>query len=283
MTNKEFKTNYGAIEIELAEISAHGTINDLTAWYERNIKWATGLTQKQHDAVMALYEAAYDLIRLEKGGKEMPEEIKNEVTEEVTEEVTTEETKPEVLKGEVIDRKEEKKVAATIERVSKKIDAIGKGYLAIVGDVTRLYDLKAWKYTGHKDLYQLCADKFGMARGTVSNLRKIFERFGNRETYQLTDECKEMSLRQMLATIKAEDTAQLEDKNGGAGEGDGDGNGGEEKTSKKPETLVSIDFELVGDGWDAKAIVEKLAEQLEAACADLTLGNSEKVQLTIVR
>lgn len=210
---------------------------------------------------------------LKKGGKKMPEEKTAVTTEE----------KPEVLKGEVIDTKEEKAVNAAIERVTKKIESIGKGYLSIVGDVNRLYDLKAWKYTSHKDFYQMCAEKFGMARGTVSNLRKIFERFGNRDNYTLTDECKDMSLRQMLATIKAEEEARIEDKGGNAGDGDGDGDGNGGKSSKKKETLVSIDFELVGDGWTPETILKQISEQLSAACADLTFGAGEKVQLTILR
>lgn len=273
MKTTEFKKAYEAVSKELAEHAAHGTIETLSCYYRTCLKTAENLTENQRKIIDDAYNNAYETIRtrLKKGGKEMPEEKK------------AVEEKPEVLKGEVIDTKEEKAVNAAIERVSKKIETIGKGYVSIVGDVNRLYDLKAWKYTSHKDFYQMCAEKFGMARGTVSNLRKIFERFGNRDNYTLTDECKDMSLRQMLATIKAEEEARIEDKGGNAGDGDGDGDGNGGKSSKKKETLVSIDFELVGDGWTPETILQQISEQLSAACAELTFGAGEKVQLTILR
>ena len=191
-----------------------------------------------------------------------------------------EETKPEVLKGEVIDTKDEKAVFASIEKVTKKIDTIGKGYISIIGDVAKIKALKGWKYTGNKDFYELCADKFGMARGTVSNLMKIFERYGDKETFKLTDECKDMSVREMLRNIESEKLAAIEDK---GGDGNGDGEAKDSKKPAKPEVLVSIDFETVGDGWDAKAIIKALSVQLEEALAEVTLGAGEKIQLTISR
>ena len=276
MTNKEFKKNYETITKELADISANGTINDLAAWYESNIKWATGFTSNQHEVIMNAYNAAYDTIRNRKVASMAQTEEKKVETKAV------EETKPEVLKGEVVDTKEEKAVFASIEKVTKKIDTIGKGYIAIIGDVAKIKALKGWKYTGNKDFYELCAEKFGMARGTVSNLMKIFERYGDKETFKLTDECKDMGIREMLRNIESEKNAAIEDK-GGDGDGDGNGSDKDSKKSKKPEVLVSIDFETVGDGWNAEAITKALAEQLASALSDITLGAGEKVQLTIAR
>lgn len=271
MTNKDFKLMYGVVTLELAELSAHGTINDLAAWYERNIKWATGLTNNQTEIVMNAYNAAYETIRNRKVAS-MAEEKKEGTTE----------TKPEVLTGEVVDTKEEKAVYASIEKVTKKIDSIGKGYISIIGDVAKIKALKGWKYTGDKDFYELCKTKFGMARGTVSNLMKIFERYGDKDTFKLTDECKDMGIREMLRNIEAENQAAIEDK-GGDGDGEATADGGNAKKTSKPETLVSIDFETVGEGWDAAAIVKAIAEQLTSALSEVTLGAGEKVQLTITR
>ena len=205
-----------------------------------------------------------------------------QIEEKTVETKAVGETKPEVLKGEVIDTKDEKAVFASIEKVTKKIDTIGKGYISIIGDVAKIKALKGWKYTGNKDFYELCADRFGMARGTVSNLMKIFERYGDKETFKLTDECKDMSVREMLRNIESEKQAAIEDK-GGDGDGDGNGEVKDGKKNTKPEVLVSIDFETVGDGWDAKAIINALSVQLEEALAEVTLGAGEKIQLTISR
>ena len=272
MTTKEFK-NY------LNEVNA--TINKVTTIKQCGIaekKFSSNpeLTDKQYSRVMALFAEKYiDLTstrNLEEGGKEMAEE-KNIVA------VATPEEKPEVLKGEVVDAKTLKAVDAAIARISARIDKISQGYLSIVGDVARLRDLEAWKITKHKSLYELCADKFGMARGTVCNLEKIFKRFGDKETYQLTAEANGKSLREMLAQIKTEEQAAIEDKEGGDGEGNGEGTGNGGKA--KPETIINIEFEIIGGEWDTASIAEELKKALDKAEADLT--KDAKVVLTITR
>lgn len=192
----------------------------------------------------------------EKGGKQSMETKKNTAAQTAT-------TEPvEVLKGEVIDTKTEKQVTAAIERISAKVEKIGKGYLDIVGDVARLRALKAWKITGHKSMYELCADKFGMSRATVGNLEAIFARYGNKETFKLTDEAEGLSVRQMLANIKSEKTAELEDKNGEPAEGDSNGAGaGKGEKKGKIETLTSISFEISAE-WSIDEMLEELKAQL---------------------
>lgn len=65
----------------------------------------------------------------------------------------------------------------SITRIEKEVSKISKGYINIAGDVAKLYDSKAYKEKGYKNIYDMCANLFGMARGTVSNLRNINERF----------------------------------------------------------------------------------------------------------
>lgn len=65
----------------------------------------------------------------------------------------------------------------SITRIEKEVSKISKGYINIAGDVAILYDSKAYKEKGYKNIYDMCSDLFGMARGTVSNLRNINERF----------------------------------------------------------------------------------------------------------
>lgn len=170
----------------------------------------------------------------------------------------------EVLKGEVIDTKQEKAINAAIDRISKKVENIGKGYLDIVGDVARLRSLEAWKVTGHKSLYDLCADKFGMARGTVANLEAVFKKYGDPETFKLTDACAGMSLREMLAAISEEKKALKGEVAGEPAYGEKSGEAGDKGGKKKAETLISITWELAGDDWNVEAILEEIRKQLEA-------------------
>ena len=132
----------------------------------------------------------------------------------------------------------------TINAIVKKVGSIEKGYLSIAGDVAKLRDGKAWMITGTKNLYELCAEKFNMARGTVSNLCHIYDRFGD-GNYKLSEEVKDKKLTELLAIIKEEKNPQIADKGGnGEGEGDGEGSNAPAKSSKaKPE--FTFDFESI--------------------------------------
>lgn len=169
----------------------------------------------------------------------------------------------EVLKGEVIETKNEAEINAALGRISTVIEKIGRGYLEIVGDVARLRKYEAWKLTGHKNLYELCADKFGMSKGSVHNLEVVFKKYGDPETFQLTDACAGMSLRQMLDNIDAEKKAIAGEVAGEAAYGDG--NGGEAASGKKTkaQTLIDVSYELAGDDWNVDAILDEIRKQLE--------------------
>lgn len=168
----------------------------------------------------------------------------------------------EVLKGEVIETKNEAEINAAIGRISTVIDTIGRGYLEIVGDVARLRKFEAWKLTGHKNLYELCADKFGMSKGTVHNLEVVFKKYGDPETFQLTDACAGMSLREMLQNIDAEKKAIAGEVAGEAADGDGNGEATDSKKTKT-QTIINVSYELAGDDWDADAILDEIRKQLE--------------------
>lgn len=220
----------------------------LTAW---------DLLIEEHADALIAHDTAVKMAKAQKGsGKHMSNKNEgNKPAEQPTAPV-------EVLKGEVIDTKVEKEVNAAIGRITAKVDKISKGYLDIVGDVARLRALKAWKITGHKSMYDLCADKFGMSRATVGNLEAIFARYGNKETYRLTDEAEGLSVRQMLANIKTEKTAELEDKGGESEDSESNGgNGGKSGKGGKIETLTNLSIQLGAD-WSIEEILEEIKAQL---------------------
>lgn len=88
----------------------------------------------------------------------------------------------------------------SITRIEKEVSKISKGYINIAGDVAKLYDSKAYKEKGYKNIYDMCVDLFGMARGTVSNLRNINERFCI--DYKINPLYNSYSMRALLTMIK---------------------------------------------------------------------------------
>lgn len=186
------------------------------------------------------------------GKTETKEEVKNEV----------------VTKGETTaPATGDKKIDAAVSRIEKKIGTIEKGYLGIIGDVAYLAENDGAKALGYKNIYELCADKFGMARGTVHNLLSIYKRFGD-GNYGLTAEANGMGVRALLAQITNERDARkaLED-NGGATVTDGDGDDEDtENTSKDSKAKVDIiDFDFTNaDKWSVDDLLDKIREELEA-------------------
>ena len=271
LLNNEYTSAYEAKEIKLTETQAAKCADALAARYFELRKDVTSeMSNKKKNTTPA---------------DEVPAHIEAEAEAmaEAPADVNTEDNAPaEVLKGEVINTKDEAEVAEVIDRITEKVDAIGRGYLDIVGDVARLYDLKGWTITGHKNIYELCADKFGMARGTVSNLRKVFERYGDKDTYKLTDEADGLSLRAMLANIASENQAAIADKNGAAeSEDGGEATAEAPAKNKKPETICNIEFDILGGEWDVEALAAELKAMMEKAEADLS--KDCKVTLTITR
>ena len=178
---------------------------------------------------------------------------------------------------------DEKKVNAAIARVEKKVAGIEKGYLGIIGDVAYLHETKAHKVTGHKDFYALCADRFHMSRGSVSNILNVYERFGD-GNYHLADENKDRSLRSMLEEIKNEKTARKGlENNVGVSVVDEDEN--EDATngskSRKRETIVDFDF-TNADAWSLEDLMDKIREELESANIGEIAANANIIFKVIV-
>jgi len=246
----------------------------LSDFYHVVMDEAPAFNDDMRNAVQTIINSRKD--QLQKGGKKMPKNVKkNPAGEQPAQTPETPAAQPaeqptapvEVLNGEVINTKDEAEINAAIDRISSKVVSIGRGYLDIVGDVARLRNLKAWKITGHKSLYDLCADKFGMSRATVGNLEAVFKKYGNPDTYTLKDECANMSLREMLSNI-AEEKKALKGETAGEpvdGEaGDGDGAGEAPAKKGKAQTLINVTWELAGDDWDIDAILDNIRKQLEA-------------------
>ena len=181
---------------------------------------------------------------------------------------TKEELKNElVTNGETAPATDDKKINAAVARIEKKIGTIEKGYLGIIGDVAYLAENDGAKALGYKNIYELCADKFGMARGTVHNLLSIYQRFGD-GNYGLTDEANGLGVRAMLSQIKNEADARkaLED-NGGATvtDGDSDDEDNENASNDSKAKVDIIDFDFTNaDKWSVDDLLDKIREELEA-------------------
>lgn len=162
----------------------------------------------------------------------------------------------------------DKKIDAAVSRIEKKIGTIEKGYLGIVGDVAYLAENDGAKTLGYKNIYELCADKFGMARGTVHNLLSIYKRFGD-GNYGLTAEANGMGVRALLAQITNERDARkaLED-NGGASVTDGDdgeseSNNASGDSNNKRVDVIDFDFTNM-ETWSIDDLLDKIREEIEA-------------------
>lgn len=76
-----------------------------------------------------------------------------------------------------------------INRINTNINAIENGYMGIAGDVLHLYNTKAYMLADYQNIYDMCNDLYGMARGTVSNIINVAKRYFD-ANYQLKEEWK---------------------------------------------------------------------------------------------
>ena len=179
--------------------------------------------------------------------------------------------KQEITKAEIIiDASDEKKINAAISRVSKKLDSIQRGYLSIVGDVAYLNEIQAYRLSGYKSIYTFCREKFGISRGMVHNLLSIYDRYG--ENYELTDEAKELSCRQMLAQIKEEKKA-LEAKTAESASPEDQ----KKKDKRKHETILDFNFKNATD-WDGCELMDYLTNEIDSS---LQIPEGAKITITI--
>ena len=275
MKNNEFKNYVAEFKASLEKVTSIKKVNELANLYNQD---TDKFTDKQIDTLYDMFDSKLaELVakaESKKGGKHMSNKKNNKPAEaptvkevekalEAKAEQTIEAPAPvEVLKGEVIDTKNEAEINAAIDRISATVDKIGRGYLEIVGDVARLRKYEAWKLTGHKNLYVLCNEKFGMSKTTVHNLEVVFKKYGDPETFQLTDACAGMSLREMLANVDAEKKAIAGEVAGDAADGEASGEATDSKKTKA-QTIINVSYELAGDDWDADAILEEIRKQLE--------------------
>lgn len=69
-----------------------------------------------------------------------------------------------------------------VANIRDGLKVINKGYLAIAPDVVKLYDGEAYKALGYKNFDELCRMEFEMAHGTTVGIRKVFAKFGSKNT-----------------------------------------------------------------------------------------------------
>lgn len=171
----------------------------------------------------------------------------------------------------IIDDADQKKINSAIARVTKQIEKIQKGYIALVGDIAYLNDMQAHTLNGYKSFYTFCAEKFGIGRTMVYNLLLIYSRYG--ENYDLTEEAKELSVRQMLSQIKDEKKA-LETKAENAAPEQGEQ---EKKKKRKHETILDFNFQNAIE-WHGEELLEKLRDEIGET---LIIPEGAKIIITI--
>ena len=87
---------------------------------------------------------------------------------------------------------------SAIKRIQKGLAGVERGYINIAADVAKLADAAAYTEVGYKNIYDMCDVLFGMSRGTVSNLRSIVKRFFD-SNYKMLPEYKDFSITALLA------------------------------------------------------------------------------------
>ena len=258
MKNTEFRTVMNTVitTISIAKIDEMtAKVNDLLTDKQREA-YSNAANERREILTNGVQTSLFDNERENNtmGKTETKEEIKNEVAT--------------VTNGDAEVIADEKKIDKAMKHIAAKTDQAGKCYVEIAGDVAYLYDTKAFKTLGYKNIYDLCSDKFTMGRGTVQNLREIYAKYGD-GNYHIKAEYKDMKVRAMLAEIKAEKDARaaLEDSNKVITNGeDGDSDGDTENTSKDSKAKVDIiDFDFTNaDKWSVDDLLDKIREEIEA-------------------
>ncbi len=191
-----------------------------------------------------------------------------------------EKTRAVIVGGHAFEPDELERIKETMERVSKTISKIEGGYLSIAGDVAYLYDSQAWKCSGHKNIYDLCFEKYGMSRGTVQNLRTIYENYGD-GNYHLSESIRDKKITDLLKEVKdlkklgaQVAAAELEQKERVTQE-----TGADPETPKKEKRkqLMKIEVTTESSDWSK----EELAGELVKRMGDLEIGTDFTFQLII--
>lgn len=108
--------------------------------------------------------------------------------------------------------KEDKQVIAMTSKqygdICKKIDScwanMKTGYIKMAGLVAKLKDAKAYEIDGYQNIYDMCADKWGMSRGTVSNIMQVYKHFGDGNYALDSEKVGDMGMVECLIAIKEE-------------------------------------------------------------------------------
>ena len=174
------------------------------------------------------------------------------------------------------------RIKQVMSNIQEKISKIESGYLSICGDVAYLYDTQAWKASGHKNIYELCEARFGMSRGTVQNLRSIYENFGD-GNYHLSESIQDKKITDLLKEIKKikKLAAEVAAAEGQAREqliqGAGSDPESEAPPKEKRKQLMKIEITTESSDWSK----EELAGELVKRMGDLSIGSDFTFQLII--
>ena len=193
-----------------------------------------------------------------------------------------ENTKAVIVGGYAFEPETLDRIKQVMGNIQEKISKIESGYLSICGDVAYLYDTQAWKASGHKNIYELCEARFGMSRGTVQNLRSIYENFGD-GNYHLSESIQDKKITDLLKEIKKikKLAAEVAAAEGRAREqliqGAGSDPESEAPPKEKRKQLMKIEITTETSDWSK----EELAGELVKRMGDLSIGSDFTFQLII--
>lgn len=197
-------------------------------------------------------------------------------------ELVKENTRAVIVGGHAYEPETLDRIKKVMSNIQEKISKIENGYLSICGDVAYLYDTQAWKASGHKNIYELCEARFGMSRGTVQNLRAIYENFGD-GNYHLSESIRDKKITDLLKEIKSlkKLAVQVAAAEGQARDQITQEAGADpvedEPKKEKRKQLMKIEITTETSDWSK----EELAGELVKRMGDLSIGSDFTFQLII--
>lgn len=187
-----------------------------------------------------------------------------------------------LIRGHAYEPETLKQINEIMAKIAKTISKIEGGYLSICGDVAYLYDTQAWHASGHKNIYDLCFEKYGMSRGTVQNLRMIYAHYGDGHyglspsigDKKITDLLREIKdLKKLAGEVQRE---ELRSETGSAPQGEG-GEDPEGQPKEKRKQLLKVEITTESSDWSR----EELAAELVRRMGDISIGSDCTLQLII--
>ncbi len=103
---------------------------------------------------------------------------------------------------------EEQKFNKFVTRIESAYKATNKSMLDIAGSIAAIAENKLFRVDGYQNIYDLCKERFGISRGTVSNCVNVWKEYGDSKTGELLPEFKDYSFNQLAEMRKLPDNVR---------------------------------------------------------------------------